>query len=545
MINSIYSNLNGNPQRQIYGKVELYNGSTLLDTFKTEKNTRLQEITVSRASEHGKFFGFGICQHAVVKIIDKTCKLQVNKGYRLKTAFSANNTPDTFISACPSFYVKEAHRDEKTSVITITSYDAIDAATSFVFADLGMQAPYTIKDVVEASARFLGVSVNINDPAFNTSYEMGANFGGDENLRAVLNAVAEVTQTIYFINNQDQLVFRRLDKTGNPVLTISKNDYFELTTALPVTITNIVSVTELGENHEGTDHSGVKQFVRDNPFWNALPGTEVAALLNASISRITGLTIVPYSIKWRGNFATELGDKISVEARDGSYATTYILDDTFTYTGGFAQSNSWEYNPDSEKSAATNPITLGERLNQTFAKVDKVNRTVTLYASAIEETQQSVSELQVNTQGINATVNSVEQKVTDLDDEIDKVSNQANSRIDTLSSEVALKLDKTGVEITVDRKLEEGIDKVTTASKKYTFDDEGLNISAPDSEFSTEVTDNGLRIYKSSSEVLTVNNRGVQAADLHARTFLIIGENSRLEDRGNRTACFWIGKAGG
>ena len=51
-----------------------------------------------------------------------------------------------------------------------------------------------------------------------------------------------------------------------------------------------------------------------------------------------------------------------------------------------------------------------------------------------------------------------------------------------------------------------------------------------------------MRIKKNSQEVLTVNNQGVKAQDLHAYTFLIIGDNSRLEDRGNRTGCFWIGK---
>ena len=43
-------------------------------------------------------------------------------------------------------------------------------------------------------------------------------------------------------------------------------------------------------------------------------------------------------------------------------------------------------------------------------------------------------------------------------------------------------------------------------------------------------------------EVLTANNQGVDAANLHANTYLIIGEYSRFEDYGNgRTGCFWVG----
>ena len=541
MISSNYSTMNDLPQRKIEGKVELYNGSTRLNTFLP--SDKLQEIAISRVGEKGKFFGFGICQQATVKIVDKACECLFLKGEHLITSFRANST-STYTRVCPSFYIKDAKHDEKTNVYTLTAYDALDAATAHVWSELGMEAPYTIKDVVGRIASLLGITAPSSYPTgFDTSYEAGANFAGDETLRTVLNAIAEVTQTIYYINHNDYLVFKRLDKSSTPVLPIPKKDYFELTTALPVTISKIMSVTELGDNVEAGDDTGVVQYVRDNPFWNTR--TDISTLLTASLNRISGLTVVPYNLKWRGNFLTEIGDKVSLEAKDGTSVVTYILDDSFTYNGGLSQTSVWEYQPDSEKTTAANPVNLGEKLNQTFARVDKVNRTVTLHASEIAETKSTVNELEVSTRGINATVSAVEQKVTNLDSEIDSVSDQTNARIDTLSSDVALKLDKRGVEITVEKKLEEGVDKVVTSSKKYSFDDAGLNISAPDSEFSTTVTEDGMSISKSSREVLTVNNQGVTAADLHARTFLIIGENSRLEDRGNRTACFWIGPAGG
>lgn len=540
MISSNYSTMNDALLRKIEGKVGLYNGSTLLDTFLP--SDKLQELVVARVGEKGKFFGFGICQQATVKIIDKANDLIFLKGENLKTSFRANSG-SAYARVCPSFYIKDAVRDEKTSVITVTAYDALDSAVSHVFSELGMEAPYTLIDVIEAVKRILGLSGISYPSGFDIEYANGANLTGEETLRAILNAVAEVTQTVYYVNQNDYLVFKRLDKTGNPVLTISKNDYFELTTALPVTISKIMSVTELGDNVEAGDDTGVIQYIRDNPFWNTR--TDLHTLLPTAVNRIAGLTIVPYNLNWRGNFLTEICDKVKLEAKDGSFVNTYILDDSFTYKGGFSQKSDWEYKPEGERATSSNPVTLGEKLNQTFARVDKVAKTVTLYSSEIAETKSSVSELQVSTQGIASSVSSVEQKVVDLSDDIENVSDQANARIDTLSSDVALKLDKQGVEITVDKKLEEGVDKVVTSSKKYSFDDEGLKISAPDSEFSTIVTDDGMRISKSSREVLTVNNQGVTAADLHARTFLIIGENSRLEDRGNRTACFWIGPAGG
>lgn len=621
MINS--TNINANSIREVKGKVELFNNdSTLRYVFLPEDN--LQEITITRAGEHGKFFGFGIAQKAVIKVIDIAESLVINKDLALRVYFNSDGS-DTYLKIGPKFFVKEITRDEKTKVITITAYDAIDNTASCTFAKLGLTAPYKISDVVSAAYTLLkldGYSLSRTSYAngFETEYEKGANFFGNEILRTVLNAIAEVTQTVYFINNDNALEFRSLKIQTDPALTISKDDYFDLLTGNPATITKIVHTTELGDNLEvGTD-DGAVQYIRDNQFWENR--TDLATLIPEALNRISGLTIIPYNIKWRGSYLTEIGDKISIETKDGSFIETYILDDAFSYNGSFSQDMTWKYDPDSDRETEANPITIGEKINQTFARVDKIEKKITLQVSevvneivpgkideALEEAlgaglesmvedinnlkattstnaqnisqltvtsnginqevsslkestttisneldeviatqnsiQEDVSSLQVNTSGISASVTSVEQKVTKVENDINNVASQTNERIDKVSSEVALKLDREAVEIEVNKRIEEGVDKVVTSSKKYTFDDTGLNISAPDSEFSTEVTDNGMRIYKHSSEVLTVDNQGVKAQDLHAYTFLIIGENSRMEDRGNRTACFWIGPAGG
>ena len=56
------------PVRKITAKVELYEGSTLVDTF--SHDGKLIDFTIERVIEEGKFFGFGICQHIKVNILD-------------------------------------------------------------------------------------------------------------------------------------------------------------------------------------------------------------------------------------------------------------------------------------------------------------------------------------------------------------------------------------------------------------------------------------------------------------------------------------------
>lgn len=91
--------------------------------------------------------------------------------------------------------------------------------------------------------------------------------------------------------------------------------------------------------------------------------------------------------------------------------------------------------------------------------------------------------------------------------------------------------------------LENGkeVDSVTT-STGYTFNEDGLTIYKDGEEIKSLLNNKGLYVTRSDEDVLTANNTGVNALNLSARQFLVIGKNSRFEDCGdNRTGCFWMG----
>ena len=77
---------------------------------------------------------------------------------------------------------------------------------------------------------------------------------------------------------------------------------------------------------------------------------------------------------------------------------------------------------------------------------------------------------------------------------------------------------------------------------EYEFNTEDLTIKKSGSEMETHISEDGMKVKKNGEDVLVANNAGVDAKNLHAKTYLIIGKNSRFEDYGgNRTGCFWIG----
>ena len=95
------------------------------------------------------------------------------------------------------------------------------------------------------------------------------------------------------------------------------------------------------------------------------------------------------------------------------------------------------------------------------------------------------------------------------------------------------------VKIEIQKEIANGSNKVTT-STGFTFNENGLTVDKSDSEMSTNINENGMIITKNNETVKTANNKGVQAKNLYATTYLIVG-NSRFESyKGNRTGCFYV-----
>lgn len=545
MINSNIPNFSS--MSMVKAKVDLYKGSTLTETC-TCGNV-LSDFTVTREGDNSKFFGFGICHKLDVNLIDLYRVLtteKINIGHTAEIGLGDGG--DVWDAPYPTFYITEVKRDEKSNTITATAYDKLYWAGEYLFKDLELTAPYTLRQVAQAIATKLGLTLKISgvSSAFNLSYAEGANLEGTEDLRSILNAVAEVTQTIYYVTYNNELIFKRLDKSGEPVFSITKDDYYELNTKTPRTLTLICNTTELGDNVESsTGAEGAIQYIRNNPFLELR--TDLVDLLDTAIATVGGTTITQFDCDWGGNYLLEIGDKLALTTEDGGTVESYLLSDTVKYAGTLNESSEWEYT-DEQPETYANPTNIGDRINQTFAKVDKVNKEISLQASSIEENKENIGRLQISTTQINASVSSVEQQIVATDTKVDNGLTQTNDKvnslsqeIETLTNEVNLKVSSEDVTILVSSSLEQGIDKITTTTKKYTFDDNGLDISSSDSEISTVITEDGMNIKKNNQDVLTANNKGVKAQDLHATTYLIIGENSRLEDWENRTACFWIG----
>ena len=170
-------------------------------------------------------------------------------------------------------------------------------------------------------------------------------------------------------------------------------------------------------------------------------------------------------------------------------------------------------------------------INENRDKVDSVESSL-----RSEMVEQSTTLMRDTSQIVMQAKEELTKSITDVDD-----------RVTEVSKSVEMKLDADGVSIIVEKEIANGVDRVETKSG-YVFDSEGLNISKSGEAIANQLTHKGMYVTKSGENILVADKDGVEATDLHAKTYLIVGKGegrSRFEDYDatgeRRTGCFWIG----
>ena len=155
-------------------------------------------------------------------------------------------------------------------------------------------------------------------------------------------------------------------------------------------------------------------------------------------------------------------------------------------------------------------------------------------AGSIQIIRESVGQLTVEDTLIRSSVSDLVGLVHVNTGEIQQTREQISS-INQTAEEIELKVE------TINN---DGVTKIRNTTG--TFNEDGLEINSTESTTKTQITPDGMTVYQkrygSTVEMLTANSAGVDATNLHAKTYLIIGGRTRFEKYGNdRVGCYWIG----
>ena len=455
------------PSRMIRGKVVVVDGGL---TSEYGYANKLQSIEQEVSAVKGKMFGAVVSYKSTIKLIDVKNVVQVNVGAKASPQIGINGE----LLPMTPVYISSNTFDEVKGIRTLVGEDAIGFTDKYIWNDIkgDLGATFIIQDVFAAIANKIGTEFMITGelPNVNAVYTKATfNVNGDETLRQILTAAAEATGAMVFINGNGKMEIKMLSNTI--ALAIDKNIQFDLSTEPSSSLSGIISINELNDMISVGNNSSYISVISVNPFIDPTDDSSQGKLQNLFV-KCQGNTFYPYKLKWRGNPALEIGDKIRLTLRDGSTIDTWYLGEKVKYTGGMSAESSWE--ADESEKPEVGSQTISDTTRRTMAKVDKANQKITLLTEASGEQGQKISQLEVSLDGIrtevsevSSTANAAMTKATTVEQTVDGISSTVTqvqsdlsaaegniatntSSITQLSNEIDLKVSKsdyTGEEI--------------------------------------------------------------------------------------------------
>ena len=256
---------------------------------------------------------------------------------------------------------------------------------------------------------------------------------------------------------------------------------------------------------------------------------ELQEIALSVLTKIQSIRYIPFSLKMRGNPCMEVGDHLLINAKNKA-VLSYVLERTITGIQSLKDNLSSKGVQNYEEYQGN----LYEDVKQLKGKVNIFERTLDSTRSEIKDIEAGLStSVKQNADSINALLTSQEQVNKEMQENME-------TEFDSIKKQLSATMTSEQVRIEIEKELGKGADKVTT-STGVTVDENGLSIDRSDSEMKTNISHDGMKIFRNEEEVLSATNTGVDAVNLHATTYLIIGSKSRFEDWGEYTACFWIG----
>ena len=249
---------------------------------------------------------------------------------------------------------------------------------------------------------------------------------------------------------------------------------------------------------------------------------------------LKSVTYTPCSLTIPACTDIRAGNTVQIADRSGKTLTTFVMRktqrgqaETLECTGSHRRDSTEVRNNEEFRTRDSKRLELEKQAEGLSVRAIQTQTDLTALTESVADMQMKASELSVRVSRMDTTTGTAMESVNDA--------------IQTLQKEVSAKMTPEAVELRIQSAMDDGVSKVVT-STGFTFDDAGMTVEKSGSEMKTQITENGMSVYQNSAQVLTANNKGVDARNLHATTYLMVGGRSRFENYGsNRTGCFWIG----
>lgn len=445
--------------------------------------------------------GLAIAGKAIAGVSNATDKYTI-----ANPTFGVKATGDTDYSYIKygTYLIKESKKDEESQTISLECYDLM--LQSMIPYDLALDYTQgiTVKGLLDAICARLGWA-----KGYTTFYNCDVlvdeeKYDLSDTFRDALDDIAEVAGgMIGFVDDALTVIYPTssgevIDEENLKTLTMGKK-YGPVNSV-------VLSRTPQEDNIYRQDaasitQNGLTEIRIEN---NQIIDTHREDFMDGICDALFGLSFELYELESFGIGYLNFGDFFAIKTADGVEHKALMLCDDLQITQGVTETSKLE-EPEATNTDYSAASETDKTLKKTILRVDKQSNEISALVSKTE---------------------TIANDVTGLDDRVTKMAKVV--------------VDSASVDIKISTAIE-GINSVET-STGYTFDENGLNIHKDGEEMHNTLDNTGMYVRKNDTDVLIANNEGVNAVNLTARQYLIIGNNARFEDySNNRTACFWIG----
>ena len=510
----------------------------IVHTYKNSNNkfesnryhNEIKSIKIETTGINGKFFGVSYCQKLSVSFIDKDKKINFSKNDEIAIFLCPTekyNAPDAdsyYNVAYAPYFIDSFKRNEKTGEVSAIGYDIMGVASNTPFS-LGEGDSFTLQQILDRCKTLTGMS-GVN--GINVSYlpeswtREQINLSGKETVRDILTAIAEITGSFMFIypywTNDDvgSLCFYT-HPFKNRIHTqlgylyqetyIDKSRYFELTSDKPYKLTGIASVNEL-EDFVAVGTTEQQQVIYSNPFLTLLPDETQQTILTGILNQLKDISFTPFNCEWRGDPRLEPVDWLTFEDKQGNKFTSYLLNETFEYNGGFKSTIWWE-GAESERTDI-NSKSISNNILKTKATVDKVKGEITLEVSRAKEAEQLLgSRITINENAITSEVKNRQDADSELSSTITQTASEIRQEVknttDGLDSKITQTANSISAEITARENADSELSSAITQTATEIRQEVKNTTDGLDSKITQNVDNISTRIDTVEGDYSTIN----------------------------------------
>ena len=397
-----------------------------------------------------------------------------------------------------TYLIKETKRDEDTQSISIECYDFM--LQSMIPYDLALDysTGITVKDYLDAICDRLGW-----EKGYTTFHNCDVlideeKYDKSDTFRNALDDIAGVAGgMIGFVDDKLTVIYPTssgevIDEENLKSLTIGKKFG---------PINSVVLARTPQEDNiykQDTDSIAVNGLCEIRIENNQIIDTHREDFMDGVCDALFGLSFELYELESFGIGYINFGEFFSIKTADGVEHKVLMLCDDLQIDQGVKEESKLE-EPEITATDYSAASETDKTLKKTILRVDKQDNKISALVSRTEAAEGGIAELKA--------------QVT---------------------------ISPTDVDIKISKAISE-IDSVET-STGYTFNKDGLNIHKDGEDMHNTLNNKGMYVRRNSEDILVADSDGVNAINLTARKYLIVGNNARFEDyQYGRTACFYIG----